>query len=157
MNSVLPTIPFGIVACTFSDNLSLNSYIWNFKLATCKEWELAVPRFSLLTIVRVTFPRQPNFPRRLFVLSSISCKYSFGKTNRMIPLNISLVKHDNPSLASRNTDKKSPSWISSHIFQIWRVHAGHLHVEQFVSKISSFAVLNINIVKNRRVILPLKL
>ena len=73
----------------------------------------------------------------------------------MIPLNISLVKYDNPGLVSRNTDKKSPSWISSQIFQIWRLHAGHLHVEQFVFKISSFAVLNI--VKNRRVILPLKL
>ena len=37
-------------------------YIRSFKLATCKEWELVVPRFSLLTIVHVTFPRQPNFP-----------------------------------------------------------------------------------------------
>ena len=34
MNSVLPTIPFGIVACTFSDNLSRNSYIMKTKMVT---------------------------------------------------------------------------------------------------------------------------
>ena len=116
-------------------NKSTILYIWSFKLATCKEWELVVPWFSLLTIVYATFPRQPNFPRRFFVFSSISCKYSLENTNRMIPRNISLVKYDNPSLVSRNTDKKSPSWISSNIFQMWRPHAGHLHVEQFFSKI----------------------
>ena len=43
--------------------------IRSFKLTTCKEWELVVARFSLLTgIVYVTFPRQPNFPQHVFRL-----------------------------------------------------------------------------------------
>ena len=83
------------------------------KLATYneKEWELVVPRFSLLTIVHVIFPRQQNFHRKFFVFSSIgtsAANHSLGETNRMIPPNTSLVKYDNPVLVSRNTDKKSP-------------------------------------------------
>ena len=42
--------------------------IRRFKLTTCKEWELVVPRFSLLTIVHVTLPRQQNFPQHVFCL-----------------------------------------------------------------------------------------
>ena len=63
----------------------------------------------------------------------------------MILQNISLVKYDNPGLVSRTRAGE---------VQILRRHAVHLYVEQFVSKILSFVVLNI--VKNN-VILPLKL
>ena len=121
------------------------------KPATCneKEWELVVPRFSLLTIVHVIFPRQQNFRRKFFVFSSTSCKFSLGETNRMIPPNTSLVKYDNPVLVSRNTDKKSPrvSWYLSNMassrwpFTCWTVCFQVVPLE-----ISSFAVLNI--VKN---------
>ena len=66
--------------------------------------------------------RQPNFPRKFFVFSSIrtsAANHSLGETNRMIPQNIWQVKYDNPGLVSRNTDK---SWrVSSHIFQIYFV------------------------------------
>ena len=72
-------------------------YIRGFKLATCKEWELVVPGFPCSRDHRpCNISKATELSPQVSVFSSISCKYSLGRTNRMIPPNISVVKYDNP-------------------------------------------------------------